>query len=302
MLDVLVDVGVLHALEGALDQQFQLIEVAAEFGLKRLVVEQLDAQAQAGDRRAQVVGNGAEQLAALGQVTADALAHAVERPAHLDHFAATAFGHWRHICAQRHLPRSPRQALEWPALPVHQQADEQQQQGGSEHDEADLLTWQALGLQAGIRLGQQRGDVQPLALAQAYLRYQYRRIERFQGQRVMRPGAWQFVELEAAVEDAQVIGPDELHGNFHLRTQALVQHLLEHVDHRLLARGDRQYLHVQRRGVERYEEARATHAAQLVEHQRSVGHRQRAEVADTGTHRMGQAAGAGAQALQLAGA
>ncbi|MNP43638.1 hypothetical protein D3C76_1374680 [compost metagenome] len=118
----------------------------------------------------------------------------------------------------------------------------------------------------------------------------------------MRPGAWQFVELEAAVEDAQVIGPDELHGNLHLRTQALVQHLLEHVDHRLLARGDRQYLHVQRRGVERYEEARATHAAQLVEHQRSVGHRQRAEVADTGTHRMGQAAGAGAQALQLAGA
>lgn len=137
----------------------------AELGLQTLVLQQLDAQAQAGDRCAQVVGDGTEQLAALGQVAADALAHAVERAPHLDHFTATAFGHWRHISAQRHLPRSPRQALERPALPVHQQADEQQQQRRGQHDEAYLLARQALGFRAGVGLGQQRGDVQPLALA-----------------------------------------------------------------------------------------------------------------------------------------
>lgn len=81
-----------------------------------------------------------------------------------------------------------------------------------------------------------------------------------------------------------------------------MQHLLKHIDHRLLARGDGQCLHVQRRGVERHEETRAAHAAQLVEHQRPVGHRQRAEVTDAGTHGMRQAAGAGTQPLKLAGA
>ncbi|MNH11788.1 hypothetical protein D3C79_713120 [compost metagenome] len=123
---------------------------------------------------------------------------------------------------------------------MHQQADEQQQQSRGQHDEADLLTRQALGLQAGVGLGQQRGDVQPLPLAQADLGDQHRRVEWLQGQRVMRPGAWQFVELQAAVEDTQVVRPDELHGNFHLRTQALMQHLLEHIDNRLLARGNGQ--------------------------------------------------------------
>ncbi|MNN75055.1 hypothetical protein D3C81_1913220 [compost metagenome] len=65
---------------------------------------------------------------------------------------------------------------------MHQQTDEQQQQGGGEHDETDLLAWQAFGLKAGIGLRQQRGDVQPLALAQADLRHQHRRVERLQGQ------------------------------------------------------------------------------------------------------------------------
>ncbi len=77
-------------LQRPFDQQLQFIQVAAELGLQVLVLQQFDPQAQAGDRGAQVVGDGTEQLAALGQVAADALAHAVERPAHFHHFAAAA--------------------------------------------------------------------------------------------------------------------------------------------------------------------------------------------------------------------
>ncbi len=216
-----MDVGVLDALQRALDQQLQLVQVLAELGLQTFVVEQLDAQAQARNRRTQVVGNGAEQLRTLGQVAADALAHAVERAAYLDHLTAPAFRHWRNIGTQRQIARSPRQAFERPALPVHQQADEQQQQCRGEDDEADLLARQALGFQAGVGLWHQRSDVQPLALAQADLGHQHRRVERFEGQRIMRPGAWQLIELQAAVENTQVVGADELDGNFHLRTEAL---------------------------------------------------------------------------------
>ncbi|MNH25356.1 hypothetical protein D3C79_853440 [compost metagenome] len=117
----------------------------------------------------------------------------------------------------------------------------------------------------------------------------------------MRPGTRQLIELQAAVEDAQVIGGDEFDGNFHLRAQPLMQYLLEHIDHRLLARCYGQYRHVQRLVVERNEETRATHAAQLVQYHRPISHRQGTEITDAGTHRMGQAAGTGAQALQLAG-
>ncbi|MCY1536542.1 hypothetical protein D9M68_720020 [compost metagenome] len=126
-------------MQRALDQQLQLVQVAAELGLQRFVVEQFDAQAQAGNRRAQVMGNGAEQLAALAQVATDALAHAVERPADLDHLAAARLGQRLDLGAQGHFPRRHRQTLERPALPVHQDADEQQQETAGEDDEPQLL-------------------------------------------------------------------------------------------------------------------------------------------------------------------
>ena len=153
-LDVFVDVGVFHALQRALDQQFQFIQVTAEFVLQVLVFQQFHTQAQAGDGRAQVMGNRAEQLAALGQVTADAFTHGIECTAHFHHFTAAAFSHRLHIGAQGHVPRRSRQALERSALPVHQQADEQQQKTAGEHDEPHLLGRQALLFQAGVGLGQ----------------------------------------------------------------------------------------------------------------------------------------------------
>ena len=194
-LDVLVDVGVFHALQCAFDQQLQLIQIAAEFGLQLFVFEQFDAQAQAGDWRAQVMGNRAEQLAALGQVTADAFAHGVERAADFDHFTATALRHRLDIGAQRQIPRCPRQTLERPALPVHQQADEQQQKAAGEDDKPHLLRRQALLFETGVRLRQQRCDVQPLARGHLNLRDQHRRIHRFKRQGVMRPGARQFIKF-----------------------------------------------------------------------------------------------------------
>ncbi|MNN38353.1 hypothetical protein D3C81_1523480 [compost metagenome] len=89
-----MDVGVLHTLQRAFDQQFQLIQITAELGLQLFVFKQFDAQAQTGDWCAQVMGNRAEQLAALGEVAADALAHGVEGAAYFDHFTAAALSHW----------------------------------------------------------------------------------------------------------------------------------------------------------------------------------------------------------------
>ena len=100
LLDIFVDVGVLHALQRALDQQFQLIQIAAELGLQFFVFKQFDPQAQAGDRRTQVMGYRAEQLTAFSQVAADALAHGVEGATDLHHFAAAALGHRLDVSAQ----------------------------------------------------------------------------------------------------------------------------------------------------------------------------------------------------------
>ncbi|MNP38827.1 hypothetical protein D3C76_1323690 [compost metagenome] len=207
------------------------------------------------------MGDGAEQLAAFAEVAADAFTHAVEGAAHFHHFAAAGLGQRLHLGAQGHFPRSRGQALQRPALPVHQQADEQQQEAAGEDDEPQLLGGQALVLQAGIGLGHQRGEVQPFARADLDLRHQHRGIHRLQGQRVMGPGTRQFVELEAAVEDAQLVRADEVQRHVHLLAQALAQHRVHLVQHRALARRFRQHTHLQRLVVEGDEEARAAHAA-----------------------------------------
>ncbi|MNE09436.1 hypothetical protein D3C80_1021100 [compost metagenome] len=77
----------------------------------------------------------------------------------------------------------------------------------------------------------------------------------------MRPGARQLIELQAAVEDPQVLGADKLEGNIHLRAEALAQYFVHRVEHGLLARGNRQHLHVQGFVVERDHEACAAHVA-----------------------------------------
>jgi len=82
----------------------------------------------------------------------------------------------------------------------------------------------------------------------------------------------------------------------------LTQHLLDLMQDGPLARRLRKDFHVQRIVVERDEEARAAHAAQLIEYQRTIAQRQRTEVADAGGHRLRQAAGAGEQTFHLAGA
>ncbi|MNN40982.1 hypothetical protein D3C81_1550740 [compost metagenome] len=230
------------------------------------------------------MGNGAEQLAAFGQVTADALAHGVEGAPDLDHFAATALGHRFHVGPQRQVPRRPRQALERTTLPVHQQADEQQQKAAGQDDEPHLLRRQALLFKTGVGLGQQRGDVQPFARRHLDLRDQHRRVHRLQGQRVVRPGAWQLIELQAAIEDAQVFRADEGHRDVRVLAEGLAQHLVHRLEHRLFARGDGQHFHAQGFVVERHHEPGAAHAAQLVEHQGPKRHRQRTEITDAGGH------------------
>lgn len=60
----------------------------------------------------------------------------------------------------------------------------------------------------------------------------------------------------------------------YITAQGLAQHFVHRAEHRLFARGLRQDLHIQRFVVERHHKARAAHAAQLVEHQRAISHRQ----------------------------
>lgn len=131
---------------------------------------------------------------------------------------------------------------------------------------------------------------------------QHRRVHRFQGQGVVGPGTRQLIELQAAIENPQVLGADEGHRDIGVVAQGLAQHFLHRLEHRLLARRDRQHFHAQRLVVEGHDKTGAAHAAQLIEHQRPVRHRQRTKVADAGGHRMGQAAGAGDQAFELGGA
>ena len=59
-LDILVNVGVFHALQRAFDQHFQLVQIATKLVLQLLVIQQFHAQTQPGDGRAQVMGDGAE--------------------------------------------------------------------------------------------------------------------------------------------------------------------------------------------------------------------------------------------------
>ncbi len=299
-LDVFMDVGILDALQRALDEQLEFVEVTAELVLQGRILEQLHPQAQAGDRRAQVVGDGGEQLRALGQVAPDSLAHGIECPTDLDHLAPACLGQQLHFAAQGHVPRRLRQPLERAALPVHEDADEQQQEAGGEQDEPELLVRNALVLQADVGRRHQRREVQPLARRDLYLRDQHGRVQGLQAQRVVRPGSRQFVELQSAVENAQIIGVDEVDRDVHLVAEALAEYLIHLGQHRLLALRGRQDLHVQRLVVQRYEETRATHAAQLIEHQRPIAQGQRTEVADARGHGMRQAAGTGQQAFHLA--
>ena len=107
-----MDVGVFHALQRAFDQHLQLIQIAAEFMLQLLVFKQLNPQPQAGDGRAQIVGNRTEQLAAFRQVAADTGAHGVECTPYFDHFADTTdFDRLDLFLTQRHVAGRPGQAL-----------------------------------------------------------------------------------------------------------------------------------------------------------------------------------------------
>lgn len=280
-LDVLVDIGVLHALQRALHQQFQLVQVAPELLLQALVLEEFYPQAQAGDRRAQVVGDGAEQLPALVQVAVDALMHGVEGARHLHQFAGAALLQRCRRTAQGQVAAARARRLsgrlcQCISKPVKSSSNRLVKT--IEH----LLRLQSLGFQADVRRRHQAGDVQPLAFADADLGHQHRRVHRLQGQRVVRPGTRQLVELQRAVEQAQLVGTDEFDLQLDLLAQALVQHVLDDLQHRLLVRRVRQGTHLQRPVVQRDEEARTAHAAQLVEHQRTVAERQGTEVADAG--------------------
>ena len=85
---------------------------------------------------------------------------------------------------------------------MHQHADKQQQKDAAQHDKPQLQRRQPFFFKAGVGLGQQGRDVQPLALGHLDLRYQHRRVNRLQGQGKVRPRTRQLIELQARVENA----------------------------------------------------------------------------------------------------
>ncbi len=71
--------------QGRLHEAVHLVEVAQGRGPRPLVLDELGAQAQPGDRRAQVVADGGEHLRAVVDEAAHAGAHPVERARHRQH-------------------------------------------------------------------------------------------------------------------------------------------------------------------------------------------------------------------------
>jgi hypothetical protein len=82
----------------------------------------------------------------------------------------------------------------------------------------------------------------------------------------------------------------------------LTQYFVHRRQYRLLAWCRFEDRHFQRFVIQRNDKTRTAHAAQLIEHQRPIGHRQRAKVTDAGRHRIRQTAGAGDQPFHLRGA
>ena len=72
--------GVAHEGHGGRDHPLHLVHVGGHLGADRLG-DGLDAEAQAGERRAQVVGDGADHGGAVGDIAAQPVLHLVERRA-----------------------------------------------------------------------------------------------------------------------------------------------------------------------------------------------------------------------------
>ncbi|MNI74250.1 hypothetical protein D3C73_1303230 [compost metagenome] len=81
-----MDLAAADELQRGRDHRLHVFQVLANTLLDPVIGEHFDAQSQACDGRAQVVGNGGEKARALANVGQQLLLHAVERFGRAPHF------------------------------------------------------------------------------------------------------------------------------------------------------------------------------------------------------------------------
>jgi hypothetical protein len=116
-VDGLRGLGVLQSAQvgqHAVDHRLHGVDVGVQFLLPRGVIDQLGAQAQARERRAQVVRDGRERPAALDHQLTQPLLHEIEGLGSATHFDRAGFLQRRRIEVARkgvgrlgHLPQGP---------------------------------------------------------------------------------------------------------------------------------------------------------------------------------------------------
>ena len=289
-LYLLVDVGLLHVLQGPLYHQLHLVQVSGKLALLLWVRQHLGAQLEAGQRGLEIMGHGAEQQIPLVQVAANAPLHLVEGMDGGPGLAAALLLHLGHLPLAVEQGRGPGQVADGPyLLAYHPPGGDQDDQCRPQH-ETELARGEETGIQALVRGGQGRRQIEPGAGRDGNLDHQNRRVELPQGQAVVGPVQGQIVDGDLCVEYPQIGAAGEIDPAGHLVTQLLLQHPL-HLPHHLgPALRSRDGGHRQRVVVEGDEEAGAPHVAQLLQHQMTIILGQLAKEGDGGGGAQGHAA------------
>jgi len=142
------------------------------------IVHQLGAQPQRGNQRAQIVGDGADQLRLVFDMARQPLAHGVERGGQFARLARAAQRQRRHLLAAPHPLGHARKLADRAQGAVHEsEAQRQHQQGGHRQREAVRappreLGHRLLGAVHPVAVGQAHGDGQPGFLVVAFGRFE----------------------------------------------------------------------------------------------------------------------------------
>ncbi len=298
-LYLLVNVGLLHVLQGPLYHQLHLVQVSGKLALLLWVRQHLGAQLETGQRGLEIMGHGAEQQIPLVQVAANAALHLVEGMDGGPGLAAPLLLYLGDLPLAVEQGGGPGQVADGPyLLAYHPPGGDQDDQCRPQH-ETELARGEETGIQALVRGGQGRRQIEPGAGGDGNLDHQNRRIELPQCQAVVGPVQGQIVDGDFCVEYPQVGAAGEVDPAGHLAAQLLLQHPL-HLSHHLdPALRSRDGGHRQRVVVEGDEEAGPPHVAQLLQHQMTVILGQLAKEGDGGGGAQGHAAHRADQALLL---
>ena len=175
-LYLLVNVGLFHALQGALHHQFHLVQVGGKLALLHWVSQHLGAQLETGQRGLEIMGHGAEQQVPLVQMAADASLHLIEGMDGSPGLAAPLLLHLGHLALAVEQGGSPRQVADGPYLLAHHPPGGDQDDQRRPQHETQLARSKETGIQALVRGRQGRRQIEPGAGRDGNLDHQDRRI------------------------------------------------------------------------------------------------------------------------------